>query len=57
MKANTPKKTVATIANDPTKSIKKDIVEPKTITDKIKEYSLLAVVIIWAAIMWYYMFK
>ena len=57
MKANTPKKTGAAIANDPTKSIKKDIVEPKTITDKIKEYSLLAVVIIWAAIMWYYMFK
>jgi len=57
MKANTPKKAGAAIANDPSKSIKKDIVEPKTTTDKIKEYGLLAVVIIWAAIMWYYMFK
>ncbi len=57
MKSNIPKKLVTPAAKDNIKSIKREPKEVKTTTDKVKEYGLLAVVLIWAAIMWYYMFK
>ncbi|MEI6821532.1 MAG: hypothetical protein WCL51_06330 [Bacteroidota bacterium] len=57
MKSNIPKKPVTPAAKDNIKAIKKEPKEIKTTTDKLKEYGLLAVVLIWAAIMWYYMFK